>query len=86
MHNLIVRAHRSLTVIVVVLFPIAGRENVVHGTDPFRFVGLQRLHLELIGAADLGYSALYVALPVVTHPHRLSVHDSSVRGNGKGER
>lgn len=79
-HNLIVGgvAH-PLTVIIVVLGSIAGREYVVHRTDPFRFVGLQRLHLKLIGAANLRYSALYVALPVVTHPHRLIVHDSSAR-------
>lgn len=67
----------GLTVVIVILFAIAGGEYIVHGTDALRFVGLQRLHLKLVAAANLRYSALYVALAVVTHPHRLSVHDSS---------
>lgn len=70
----------ALTIIIVVLLPIASGENVVDRTDPFRLVGLQWLHLEFVTAADLRYSALYVALAIVTHPHRLGVHRSSREG------
>lgn len=67
----------TLTVIIVVLSSVAGRENVVHRTDSLRFAALQWLHLELMAAANLRYSPLYVALLVVTHPHRLCVHYTS---------